>query len=89
MPDFTPFHLAFDPALPEAQRTLPAGELVAALRGGRPVRLEGTVVAGEVDLDALSYPHKLVIHNSVFTGHLQLTEARFLAGLTGIVRQRR
>jgi cytoskeletal protein CcmA (bactofilin family) len=61
----------------EFERTHPAAELVAAIRSRQPVRLDGAVVEGDVDLDAVDYPHKLVIVNTVFLGHVHVTEGRF------------
>ncbi|MEA2602456.1 MAG: hypothetical protein QOF89_3448 [Acidobacteriota bacterium] len=57
--------------------TLQAGELVKRIRSGRPVRIDGAVIEGDVDLDGVEYPHRLILTNCVFLGHLHLTEARF------------
>ena len=62
---------------PEDERIRPAEELAAALREDRPIRLEGAVVHGEIRLDGIAYSHRLVVHNTVFTGHVHLTEGRF------------
>ncbi len=56
---------------------LPAAELTEAIREGRPVRLDGAVIEGDVDLDGVAYSHRLILTNTVFLGHLRLTEARF------------
>src|SRR6185295_4824040 len=58
-------------------RTLKAETLVGMIRAGRPVRIDGAVVEGDVDLDGVEYPHRLILTNCVFLGHLHLTEARF------------
>lgn len=47
------------------------------IREGRPVRLDGAVVEGDVDLDGVEYPHRLLLTNTVFRGHVHLNEARF------------
>jgi hypothetical protein len=56
---------------------LRAEELAEALRQGRPVRLDGAVVEGELDLDGLEYPHRLILTHVVFLGHVHLNDARF------------
>lgn len=61
----------------EFERTHPAADLAAAIRRHKPVRLDGVVVEGDLDLDAVDYPHKLVIVNTVFLGHVHVTEGRF------------
>src|SRR6185295_14344520 len=67
----------FDTARTGERVTLPAGELVAAIREGRPVRLDGVVIEGDLDLDGVDVPRRLIVTNSVFLGHVHLTEARF------------
>jgi len=67
----------FDRPRPGAGQATPAAELVAAIREGRPVRLDGAVVEGDVDLDGAEYPHRLVLTNTVFLGRVNLSEARF------------
>lgn len=61
----------------EFERPLPAADLAAAIRRHDPVRLDGAVVDGDLDLDAVDYPHKLVIVNTVFLGHVHVAEGRF------------
>jgi hypothetical protein len=56
---------------------LRAEDLVASIRSGRPVRLDGAVIEGDVELDGVEHPHRLILTNCVFLGHLHLTEARF------------
>lgn len=64
---------------PEAAHdpTLKAETLVAMIRAGRPVRIDGAVIEGDVDLDGVEHAHRLILTNCVFLGHLHLTEARF------------
>lgn len=47
------------------------------IRDGRPVRIDGAVVEGDLDLDGVEYPHRLLLTNTVFRGHVHLNEARF------------
>ena len=61
----------------EFERTWPAADLAAAIRAHKPIRLDGAVVEGDLDLDAVDYPHKLVIVNTLFLGHVHVTEGRF------------
>jgi len=77
MADPQPLQWVHRPADPEQQRTHPARELLEALRNGQPVEVEGAVIHGDLNLANLDYGHKLVIRNSVFTGHVDLSESRF------------
>ena len=54
-----------------------AAELAALLREGKPVKLDGAVIEGDLDLDGLVYPHRLSLLHTTFLGHVHLTEARF------------
>jgi hypothetical protein len=60
-----------------ARRSLQAAELAALIWEGRPVRIDGAVVEGDLDLDGVEYPHRLILTNTVFRGHVHLNEARF------------
>jgi hypothetical protein len=62
---------------PESERTRPAAELAAALSAGLPIRIEHAVIEGDVQLNALAYAPKLVVHHTVFRGHVHLSEGRF------------
>jgi hypothetical protein len=64
-----------------------AQELVAALRAGDPVSIAHAVVEGDVELDAIDYPHPLVVRDTVFSGRFDVSDCRFakrldLAGCT-------
>ncbi len=59
------------------REALQAAELVSRIREGRPVRLDGAIVEGDVDLDGVEYPHRLVLTHTVFLGHVRMSEARF------------
>jgi len=67
---------ALDPAK-RPGAVLAAAELALLLREGQPMRLEGAVVEGDLDLDSLAYPHRLTLTHVVFLGHVRLAEARF------------
>lgn len=67
---------ALDPAK-RPGAVLAAEELARLLREGKPVKLEGAVIEGDLDLDGLAYPHRLTLTHTVFLGHVRLTEARF------------
>ncbi|MFL6194747.1 MAG: hypothetical protein ACJ75H_11295 [Thermoanaerobaculia bacterium] len=54
-----------------------AADLAATLRDRIPVRLDGIVVEGDLDLDGLDYPHRLSLTHCVFRGRVHLNEARF------------
>ena len=47
------------------------------IREGRPVRFDGVVVEGDLDLDGVEYPHRLILTNAVFLGYVRMNEARF------------
>ncbi|OHB78801.1 MAG: hypothetical protein A2V98_05315 [Planctomycetes bacterium RBG_16_64_12] len=90
MADQQPLKWSYHLADPEHQRTHPAHELLDALRGDQPVEIEAAVINGDLDLENLDYAHKLVIRNTVFTGHVDLSEGRFArtVDLTGCEFQR-
>jgi hypothetical protein len=69
--------IPFDKARAGGGQTLQASELAAAIREGRPVRLDGATVEGDLDLDGAEVPHRLILTNTVFLGRVHLTEARF------------
>ena len=76
MVDQQPLEWTYDPADPEHERTHAAHELVEAIRNDQAVEIESAVINGDVDLKAVDYGRKLVIRNSVFTGRVDLSEAR-------------
>lgn len=39
--------------------------------------MDGAVVEGDVDLDGVEYPHRLVLTHTVFLGHVRMNEGRF------------
>src|SRR5438045_1955339 len=59
--------------------TVPASELRAALQANTPLagRFSGSIIEGDLDLDALAYAHKLVLRDSVFRGRFAGSETRF------------
>jgi hypothetical protein len=72
-----PAEPAFDKAKSGPGPVLPAAELAAAIREGRPVRLDGALIDGDLDLGGAEYGLRLIITNSAFLGRVNLTEARF------------
>src|SRR4030095_3239441 len=55
----SPMAILFDKSRTGPGAVLPAAELVAEVRGGRPVRLDGVVIEGDMDLDGAEFPHRL------------------------------
>jgi hypothetical protein len=69
------------PAEPAAdpRPRIAAQELTKLLKDGRAVgeQFSNHIIEGDVDLNSIAYGHKLVIHNSVFRGRFDASEARF------------
>lgn len=55
-----------------------AESLVDQLRGNKPVTPgDGTVIEGDVHLEAINYSRKLVLKNCLFLGHVNVADAHF------------
>jgi hypothetical protein len=63
---------------PSAPRTIPAQQLVDAVRANRGgIRIVNAVIEGSVDLDGCTFEHELVIQDTAFRGRLSAEEAHF------------
>jgi hypothetical protein len=56
---------------------LTASAFVAALRAREPLTVSHAVIDGDVELDAVDYPHPLVVRDTVFRGRFDVSESHF------------
>ena len=58
-------------------RTISAEEFAKSIRDHQIQDFSRCLIEGDVDLNAIDYPHKLVIHDSLFRGRFDVGGAHF------------